>query len=287
MRTWFITGSARGLGLEIARAALAAGDNVVATARRPALVEAALPEDGDRLLAVELDVTDQARAHGAVREALRRFGRIDVLVNIAGRGLLGAVEEVTDEEARALFDVNVFGTLAVTRAVLPVLREQRSGTVVIISSVGGFTQGPGWGVYGATKCAVEGFSESLSAELAPLGIDVLIVEPGIFRTDFLDSSSLRIADARIEDYAPTAGRTRSWVADHNHTQPGDPAKAAAAIVTVLDAPERPLRLQLGADCGTRVQAKLAKVAAELATWRDLAMSTGYDGAAQVVVPGYW
>jgi NAD(P)-dependent dehydrogenase (short-subunit alcohol dehydrogenase family) len=287
MRTWLITGAGRGLGLEIARAALAAGDQVVAAARRPERVAAALPDGGDRLLAVPLELTDQRAAHGAVDAALRRFDRIDVLVNNAGRGLLGAVEEVTDAEARAVFDTNVFGTLAVTRAVLPVLRAQRSGTVVMISSVGGLTQGPGWGVYGATKCAMEGFSESLSAELAPLGIGVLIVEPGIFRTDFLDESSLHTAGNRIGDYRPTAGRTRDWVDEHNHGQPGDPAKAAAAILTVLAAPDRPLRLQLGADCVSRVEAKLARMGEDLSSWRELSVSTGFSDTAKVTVPGYW
>ncbi|WP_431876986.1 SDR family NAD(P)-dependent oxidoreductase [Amycolatopsis sacchari] len=289
MRTWFITGTSRGLGREIASAALAAGDAVVATARRPEEAARALPDADGRLLTAAVDITDATQVRRAVRAAVDRFGGIDVLVNNAGRGLLGAVEEVTDAEARAVFDTNVFGTLTVTREVLPMLRRQGAGTVVFISSVGGFTQGPGWGAYGATKAAIEAVGESLSAEVAPLGIGVLIVEPGIFRTDFLDDTSLHKAERTIDAYRPTAGNTRAWVRDHNHVQPGDAAKAAAAILTVVDAEKRPLRLQLGADCVARVEAKLERVAADLDQWRELAVATAHDdtGGDATAVPGYW
>ncbi|AHH95291.1 oxidoreductase [Kutzneria viridogrisea] len=276
MTTWFITGASRGFGLEIARQALDRGDNVVATARDPRAVDRALG-GGDRLLAVPLDVTDERSAAAAVDAAMTRFCGIDVLVNNAGRGLLGAVEEATDAEVRAVFDTNVHGLLAVTRAVLPVLRAQRSGRVINISSVGGFTQRAGWGVYGATKFAVEGLSEAMAEELAPLGVRVIIVEPGAFRTDFLDGSSLHRAANSIEDYAGTAGRVASGVAGNNHGQPGDPVKAAAAIITVGTVDDPPLRLQLGADSVQRVQAKLDHVARELDQWRELALSTGHDG----------
>ena len=273
MRTWFVTGASRGFGLQIARQALELGDNVVATARRPEPIAEALASD--RLLALPLDVSDERAAQRAVDAAVDRFGGIDVLVNNAGRGLLGAVEEAADAEVRAVYETNVFGLLAVTRAVLPVLRRQRSGRVINISSVGGFTGGAGWGIYNSTKFAVEGLSEALRAELAPLGIDVTIVEPGVFRTDFLDGSSLHSTDA-IEDYAGTAGNTRGWAADNNHAQQGDPAKGAAAIITVATADKPPLRLQLGADCVARVEAKLALVADELAQWRELALSTAHE-----------
>src|ERR1700741_4052149 len=183
--TWFITGSSRGLGWELARQALERGDDVVATARDPEVVEATLAGYDDQLLALALDITDERQAPDAVRQAVRCFGRIDVLVNNAGRGLLGAVEEASAQEIRAVFETNVFGTLAVLRAALPALRRQRSGRILNVSSVGGFTVGAGWGVYGATKFAVEGLSEALRAELAPLGVSVTIVEPGTFRTDFL------------------------------------------------------------------------------------------------------
>lgn len=275
MRTWFITGTSRGFGLEIARQALAAGDAVVATARRPERAAAALPAAGDRLLTLPLELTDERQIQSAVTAAVRKFGRIDVLVNNAGRGLLGAVEEVTDAEARSVFDTNVFGTLAVLRAVLPVLRRQRAGRVINISSVGGFTQGPGWGVYGGTKAAIESFSEAMSIELSPLGIDVIIVEPGVFRTDFLDNDSLHQAATVFEDYAHTAGGTRAWVAANNGSQLGDPVKAAAAILTVANAEHPPLRLQLGADCVARFEAKVERLLADLRQWRSVSVSTGY------------
>ncbi|HEY0495959.1 MAG TPA: oxidoreductase [Kutzneria sp.] len=273
MRTWLITGASRGFGYEIARQALELGDNVVATARRPEEITAGL--SSDRLLALPLDVTDEAAARRAVDAAVERFGGIDVLVNNAGRGLLGAVEEASDAEVRAVYDINVFGLLAVTRAVLPVLRRQRSGRVINISSVGGFTGGPGWGLYHSTKFAVEGLSEAMRAELAPLGIDVIIMEPGVFRTDFLDDSSLHSTAATIGDYGGTVGNTRGWAADNDHSQLGDPVKGVAAIITVATTEKPPLRVQLGPDCVARVEAKLAFVADELAQWRDLALSTSY------------
>jgi NAD(P)-dependent dehydrogenase (short-subunit alcohol dehydrogenase family) len=279
MRTWFITGASRGFGLEVARQALERGDAVVATARNTRQIEDALPASDGRLLAVGLDVTDADQAQAAVTAATQRYGRIDVLVNNAGRGLLGAVEEARDEEVRAVFDTNVFGLLAVSRAVLPVMRTQRSGAVVNISSVGGFASGPGWGVYGATKFAVEGLSEAMRGELAPLGVAVVIVEPGVFRTDFLDDSSLHRAARELADYGSTAGGTRTWVTDNNHAQPGDPAKAAQAIITVATMDNPPLRLQLGADCVARVESKLDQVARELHEWRTLALSTGFDAPA--------
>ncbi len=279
MRVWFVTGASRGFGREIVRGALAGGDAVVAAAREPEAVREALPDAGDRLLAVGLDVTDEAAARDAVAAAVERFGRIDVLVNNAGRGLVGAVEEASAEEVRALFDTNVFGMLSVTRAVLPEMRRRRSGRVINISSVGGFAAGVGWGVYAGTKFAVEGVSEAMRAELLPLGIFTTVVEPGVFRTDFLDGSSLHHSRRTIEDYAGSAGRTRGWVQETNHTQPGDPARAAAAIVEIARAEEPPLRLQLGADCVARVEAKLAAVAGELAAWRGLSLSTGYDAPA--------
>jgi hypothetical protein len=273
-RIWFITGASRGLGLEIARAALARGDAVVAAARDPEAVARALGTH-DRLLPVALDVVDRAQAQAAVAAALAKFGRIDVLVNNAGRGLLGAVEEVSPDEVHSVFAVNVDGLLAVTQAVLPAMRARRSGSIVNLSSVGGFAAWPGWGVYCATKFAVEGLSEAMHAELQPLGIHVTIVEPGTFRTDFLDSSSLQRAKSVIDDYAATSGATRQWAQTTNHAQLGDPDKAAAAIVEAVTSVRPPLRLQLGSDCIARVQEKLASVASELDVWRDLALSTDY------------
>lgn len=273
---WFITGASRGFGLEIARAALERGDAVVAAARDRQAVERELGQS-ERLLAVELDVTDERQAQDAVSRALARFGHIDVLVNNAGRGLLGAVEEASAEEVRSVFAVNVDGLLAVTRAVLPAMRSRRSGRILNISSVGGFDAWPGWGVYCATKFAVEALSEALHAELLPLGIRVTVIEPGTFRTDFLDASSLRRAARVIEDYSDSGGSARQWADTANHNQLGDPFKGAA-IVAIATSTKPPLRVQLGTDSLARVEAKLAAVASELAAWRILAESTDYEQA---------
>lgn len=279
MSVWFITGASRGFGLQIARDLLDRGHQVVATARRAETVTDALG-DNENVLAVALDVTDEEQARQAVQAAVERFGRIDVLVNNAGRGLLGAVEEATDAEVRAVYDTNVFGLLTVTRAVAPVLREQRSGAIVNISSVGGFVSSPGWGVYASTKFAVEALSEALHAELKPLGVHVMVVEPGYFRTDFLDSSSLQIQQNRIDDYADgPAGQMRITAGERNHDQPGDPVKAAAAIIDVVESERPPVRLQLGNDTIAAVEAKLAHVQAELAQWRSVSQSTDFDDVA--------
>ncbi len=277
MSVWFITGASRGFGLQIARDALARGHRVVATARNAAAIYEALPEGGDNLLAVALDVTDEGQAKAAVDAAVERFGAVDVLINNAGRGLLGAVEEASDAEVRAVYETNVFGLLTVTRAVTPVLRAQRSGTIVNISSVGGFSSSPGWGVYASTKFAVEAISEAMHDELKPLGVHVMVVEPGYFRTDFLDSSSLQTQQTVIEDYNEgPAGAMRVHATERNHDQPGDPVKAATAIIDVVDSPEPPLRLMLGKDTIAAVEAKIAHVQNELAQWRSVAESTDFD-----------
>ena len=194
-------------------------------------------------------------------------------MNNAGYGLLGAIEETSPEEVEAVFRANVFGLLAVTRAVLPVMRAQRSGRILNIGSVGGFAQVPGWGVYGATKFAVEGLTEALRAEVAPLGIQVVVVEPGSFRTGFLDNSSLHVARQVIEDYAATAGQVRARAADRSRTQANDPVKGAAAIVTIATTDDPPVRLPLGADSVAAIESKLRQVRDELDTWHELAVST--------------
>jgi NAD(P)-dependent dehydrogenase (short-subunit alcohol dehydrogenase family) len=279
MAVWFVTGASRGLGLEIARQALERGDCVVATARDPRRAGAALPGFGERLLPAALDVTDPAQAARAVETALARFGRIDVLVNNAGYGLLGAVEEASPAEVESIFATNLFGLLAVTKAVLPVMRGQRSGRIINMSSVGGVIGLPGWGVYGAAKFAVEGLSEALRSELAPLGIDVVIIEPGGFRTDFLDDNSLHRTASTIADYGQTVGRTRTWADENNHRQVNDPVAGASVIIRVATAARPPSRLQLGADCVAAVEAKLLRMADELDQWRDLSSSTAHGEAA--------
>jgi NAD(P)-dependent dehydrogenase (short-subunit alcohol dehydrogenase family) len=274
MRVWFITGASRGFGALVTQAALAAGDAVVATARNPAAVSERLGQHAN-LLPMALDVTNEAQAHEAVAAALKRFGRIDVLLNNAGYGLLGGVEEASGPEVERQFQTNVFGLLAVTRAVLPTMRRQRSGHVMNISSIGGYAAYPGWGVYGATKFAVEGLTEALAAELAPLGIFATVIEPGFFRTNFLDDQSLVETAARIEDYAATVGGTRTHASGANHAQPGDPSKLATAILALAAAPKPPVRLPLGSDTVARIEAKNQFVAEELVPWRTLALSTDF------------
>jgi len=274
MQTWFITGASRGFGLRIARLALARGDNVVATARRAETVLDALGIH-ERLLALPLDVTDEDQARAAADAAAERFGRIDVLLNNAGFGLLGAVEEATAGEVERLYRTNVFGLLNVTRAVLPHMRAQRSGRILNISSIGGYRAGPGFGVYSSTKFAVEGLSESLHAELAPLGIHVTVVEPGYFRTDFLDASSLTVSSTSIADYNGTAGAVRSRAADLNHLQPGDPDKLARVLVDFADVPNPPVRLPLGSDTVAAIEAKHISDALILREWRSVSVSTDF------------
>lgn len=275
MHVWFITGASRGFGALIAQEALNAGDAVVATARNPKTVTDRLG-DHPNLLAAALDVTNEAQANAAAAEAVKRFGKIDVLLNNAGYGLLGAVEEATASEIERLYATNVFGLLKVTRAVLPHMRRQRSGHVINISSIGGYAGYPGWGVYCSTKFAVEALSEALSAELQPLGIKVTVVEPGFFRTDFLDESSLSISPSAISDYKDTpAGAMRIFAGDHNHEQPGDPARLAKAMITLANAKNPPLRMPFGSDTVAAIQKKNESVAKEIAAWRDLAVSTDF------------
>ena len=274
MRTWFITGASRGFGALIAQQALAAGDAVVATARNPASVAERLGQHAN-LLAVALDVTEEAQAHAAAKAAVERFGRIDILVNNAGYGLLGAVEEASGAEVEALFRTNVFGLLAVTRAVLPHMRRQRSGRILNLSSVGGLRSGPGFGVYCASKFAVEGLSEALAAELAPLGVFATAVEPGYFRTDFLDATSLTVSPASIADYHETAGATRTRAAEVSHAQPGDPRRLAKVLLDFVNVPNPPVRLPLGSDTAAATQAKAAELLAVVNDWREVAVSTDF------------
>ena len=274
MRTWLITGASRGFGTLIAQQALAAGDAVIATARNPEDIAARLGRHPN-LLAVRLDVTREEDAHAAVAAGIKHFGQIDVLVNNAGFGVLGAVEETSASETERLFATNVFGLLNVTRAVLPHMRRQRSGHVINISSLGGYQAYMGWGVYGSTKFAVEGISEALHQELAPLGIKVTVVEPGFFRTDFLDDQSLVKTALELPDYAATVGVMRHYAEAANHAQPGNPAKLAEALLAVANAANPPLRLALGSDAVARIEAKNSAVEQELAQWRDLSLSTDF------------
>lgn len=274
-KVWFITGASRGFGLEIARAALARGDRVVATARKPEAVEAVLGRH-DNLLSVALDVSREADAQAAAQAAIARFGRIDVVLNNAGYGLLGAVEEASAEEVERQFATNVFGVLHVIRAVLPYMRRAGSGHLINISSIGGYAAYPGWGVYGATKFAVEGLTEALADELAPLGIRATVVEPGFFRTDFLEANSLVKTAREFGDYAATVGEMRALMAGANHRQPGDPKKFAQAILVLADSAEPPVRLPLGTDTVAKIAEKNRFVERELDNWYALAVSTDHD-----------
>jgi NAD(P)-dependent dehydrogenase (short-subunit alcohol dehydrogenase family) len=274
MRTWFITGASRGFGALIAQKALAKGDAVVATARDPKSVVTRLGNHPN-LLAVALDVTRESQAHEAAKAAIGRFGSIDVLVNNAGYGLLGAVEEANAEEIEAVYRTNVFGLLAVTRAVLPHMRRQRSGRVLNISSVGGYRGIAGWGIYCSTKFAVEGLSEALAQELEPLGIHVTVVEPGYFRTDFLDQTSLATVPTAIADYHETSGAMRTFAVGVNHQQPGNPEKLAEVLVAFAATPNPPVRLPLGSDTVAVIEAKNAATAKLLEAWRATAVSTDF------------
>jgi NAD(P)-dependent dehydrogenase (short-subunit alcohol dehydrogenase family) len=276
-KVWFVTGAGRGMGVDIARAALAAGHAVVATGRDPERVGDAVGAHDD-LLTVPLDVTDPAGAQAAVDAAVERFGRIDVLVNNAGNFYAGFFEEITPADFRAQIETNLFGPLNVTRAVLPVLRAQRSGHVVTISSTAGLIGQEFCTAYAASKFALEGWMESLAPEVALFGIRTTVVEPGFFRTDLLTAESTNYAEPSIDDYAE---RTRQTVAawnGMNGRQGGDPAKLAAALVRVATQDEPPLRWVAGADAVQGVEQKARDLLAQVAAHRELSSSLAHDDA---------
>jgi len=272
-RVWFITGCSTGFGRVLAEEVLNAGDFVVATARRPVQVTDLECKFPQQALVLPLDVTNQAQIDAALAKTLERFGRVDVLVNNAGYGVLGAVEEVSEAEFMPMYETNIYGLLRVTRAFLPQLRQQRSGHILNLSSIGGVTAGPGWGLYQGTKFCVEGLSEALAQEVAPLGIRVTIVEPGPFRTDFMGRSSV-VAAKKIDDYDSTAANARQYKIDQDGRQRGDPLKAAHAMMQVVASPNPPLRLLLGANALKRLRAKLENWTKELDAWE--AVTVGAD-----------
>lgn len=268
---WFITGASSGFGRAFAEYALSQGHRVVATARRPealAELQAAHPE---RVLALRLDVTRSEDVEAAVAAAVARFGRIDVLMNNAGYGIVGAVEETPEIELRAQMETNFFGAVAMARAVLPTMRAQRSGAVVNVSSMGGQLSFAGFSAYSASKFALEGLSEALAQEVAPFGIKVLIAEPGAFRTAFADSALRHMPEHPA--YAATVGGTRDFARGMHGTQAGDPLKAAAAIERALQSDTTPLRLQLGEDAVNAVRAHAEQLLADLAAWEAVALDT--------------
>lgn len=271
-RVWLITGASSGFGRAIAEAALEAGDIIVAAARRTAALDDLVASAPGRAEALALDVTDADRVDSAVGEVLDRHGRVDVLVNNAGRGAIGAAEETTDGELRELMDLHFFGPAALTRAVLPGMRERRSGAVVQMSSMGGRFSFPAVGAYSATKFALEGWSEALAKEVERFGVRVLIVEPGAFRTSFNGAGALLISEP-IAAYDDQIGPVRTGMPEDDGKQPGDPSKAAAAILQVLGAEHAPLRLALGNDAVDGIGEALDAAKAELAEWQQLGRST--------------
>jgi NAD(P)-dependent dehydrogenase (short-subunit alcohol dehydrogenase family) len=271
---WMITGTSQGFGHELVRAALQRGDSVIATSRNPHKVAAAFPEASDRLLAIPMDLRDPAQISSVVQAGLARFGRIDVLVNNAGHGLIGAVEEASDAEIANVHETNVFGLLRVTRAVLPHFRERRSGHVVNLSSIGGLVGLAGFGIYNSTKFAIEGLSEALAHEVAPLGIRVTIVEPGPFRTDFL-GGSLAVAGKTLADYDQTSGRTRAGAKERHGNQPGDPVRAAEAIIKAVTSENPPRHLLLGRFAYDQATAKLDNLRKEFETWREVTLGADF------------
>ncbi len=276
-KVWLITGAGRGMGTDIAKAALAAGNAVVATGRNPEKVAAAVGASDD-LLVVTLDVTDPADAEAAVEAAVERFGSIDVLVNNAGNFYAGFFEEISPEDFRAQIETNLFGVLNVTRAVLPVMRRQRSGLVVTMSSSAGIAGGAFNSAYAASKFGLEGWMESLTPEVAPFGIRTMIVEPGFFRTDLLEDTSTIWPEPSIDDYAESTRQTVSVWQGMSGKQNGDPAKLAAALVQVVDQEEPPLRWVAGADAVEVVEQKGRTLLAQVAAYRELSSNLGHADA---------
>jgi NAD(P)-dependent dehydrogenase (short-subunit alcohol dehydrogenase family) len=274
-RVWFVTGAGRGIGVDIAQAALAAGHAVVASGRNTEAVADAVGEAGD-LLVVELDITSLASAGAAVQAALDRFGRIDVLVNNAGNFYAGFFEELAPEQIERSLTTNLVGPMNITRAVLPVMRKQRSGNVVTITSTAGVVGQEFCSAYAAAKFGAEGWMESLRFEVEPLGIHTTIVEPGFFRTDLLTKESTAYADLSIDDYADRTSQTRpAWEA-MSGKQSGDPAKLAKALVTVLDEEQPPLRWVAGADAVETVETKAKDLLAQVDAYRELSSSLAFD-----------
>jgi NAD(P)-dependent dehydrogenase (short-subunit alcohol dehydrogenase family) len=274
MSTWLITGCSTGLGRHLAQAVLEHGHNAVVTARDAAKVQDLVDARPGTGLALALDVTDTARVEAAARQAEERFGGVDVLVNNAGYGYRAAVEEGDEAEVASLFATNFFGPVAMIKALLPGMRARRHGAIVNISSIGARISPPGSGYYSASKAALEGMSASLHKEVGPLGISVTVVEPGGFRTDFA-GRSLQQSSAAIADYAQTAGRRRKEHDTAHGNQPGDPSRAAEAIITAVEAPEPPFLLLLGADARQGFQAVLDAERKELDRWEGLTLSTGF------------
>ena len=273
-RVWFITGCSTGFGLLLAHELLKRGERVIATARDASKLDDLLTLYPDTARTFKLDVTKPDEIDSVARVALTAFGHIDVLVNNAGYGVNGAIEEVSEDEFEPMFQTNLYGLIRVTKAFLPHFRERRSGHIFNFSSIGGLIGGAGWGFYSATKFAVEGLSEALAAEMKPLGVHVTIIEPGPFRTDFLGRSG-KLAAKEFPEYKDTAGKAREYLKTNAGKQPGDPQKAIEAVITVADSPEPPVQLILGKIALTRFRGKLAQWEKEIGAWESVTLGADF------------
>jgi NAD(P)-dependent dehydrogenase (short-subunit alcohol dehydrogenase family) len=276
-RVWFITGSSSGFGLLLAKEVLRRGDRVIATARNASQIDDLPTLYPDTARVFTLDVTRPAEIEFVAQQAIAAFGHVDVLVNNAGYGLNGAIEEVSEDEFEPMFQTNIYGLIRTTRAFLHHFRQRRSGHIFNLSSIGGLIGGAGWGFYNVTKFAVEGFSEALAAEMKPLGIHVTVIEPGPFRTDFLGRSG-KLAAKELPEYKDTAGKAREYLETQSGKQPGDPQKAVEAIIAVADSPNPPVHLILGKIALTRFRGKLAEWEKEIAVWEPVTLGADFpDG----------
>ena len=276
-KVWYITGASKGLGLSLVKQLLSAGHKVAATSRSLADLENAVGTDKANFLPLAVDLKDEASVNSSGNAAVSAFGQVDVVVNNAGYGLIGSLEELSDKESRDNFEINVFGMLNVIRNVMPQLRKQRSGHIINISSIGGFSGAfPGFGIYCATKFAVVGLSESLSAEAKTFGIKVTVVQPGYFRTNFLSAGSIAVPANQIDDYAEVRESQQAHEVSIDGNQPGDPEKAVAAMIEVANAENPPLHLFLGQDAYQMADLKILSVQNDMDKWEGLATATGFD-----------
>lgn len=275
-KVYLITGTSSGFGRALAETVLQRGDKAVLAARKLVDVEALAAQYKDNALAVKLDVTNENERRQAIRSAIEKFGRVDVLANIAGQGSLGALEEFSSEQIRHQFEVNCFGVLEMTREILPVMRQQKSGHILNLTSIGGLASIGGFALYCATKFAVEGFSEALRDEVKPLGIKVTIVEPGAFRTEFASASNMR-PETTINDYRPVIDPIQQYLYGNDGKQPGDPHKAAIAMIKAIESDQPPLRLMLGADAFGLWEKKRAAMEEEFTVWRQVGEGTAFEG----------
>ncbi|SHF76431.1 oxidoreductase [Flavobacterium defluvii] len=275
-KVWFITGASKGIGLELAKKLLAEGYKVAATSRSEASLIKELGTTSDNFIPLEMDLVDEKSVKNAIDKTINHFKTIDVLVNNAGYGLLGTLEELTDAEARKNYEVNVFGLLNVIRNTMPILRANKTGHIFNISSVGGYYgEFPGWGIYCSTKFAVAGLTESLAAEIKPFGLHATIVYPGYFRTDFLKDSSLLLPENPIAEYKNVRESESAHKEDINGNQPGDPVKLAEALIKAAEDQNPPLHLFLGEDAFNMANQKIASVQSELGQWKEVSVSTGF------------